>query len=292
MVSSLVSRAKPYASLVALSHTIFALPFAASAVLLALPRPHVPLSVSRVLAMLVCMVTARTAAMGFNRWADREIDRKNPRTARREIPAGVVSPASALALVGLSSAIFIASAATLGRWPLILSVPVLGVLLGYSLTKRFTWAAHLVLGLALALAPGGAWIAMGLAPDAAIVCLMVGVLTWVGGFDVLYSLQDEAFDRENGLFSIPARFGTLGAVVLSGALHVVTVTAFAATGVLLGRGAAYFTGVLVVAALLGYEHALVGKGNLAKIDKAFFDVNGWVSLAFFVLTAIDAWRLS
>ncbi len=185
-----------------------------------------------------------------------------------------------------------AAAATLGRWPLVLSLPVLVVLLGYSWTKRFTWASHLVLGLALALAPGGAWIAMGARPEPAILALMLAVLTWVGGFDVLYSLQDERFDREHGLHSVPARFGTGAAVVLSAALHVVTVGALALTGAWLGRGPVFFFGVALVAALLVYEHALVGRGNLEKIDRAFFDINGYVSCAFFALTALDAWLLA
>jgi 4-hydroxybenzoate polyprenyltransferase len=287
-----LAKARSYASMVALSHTIFALPFAASAVVLALPLPHERLTLPRVLAMLVCMVTARTAAMAFNRYADRDIDAKNPRTRAREIPAGKISARGALLLTIGSSALFVASASTLGGWPAILALPVLVVLLGYSLSKRFTWAAHLILGLALALAPGGAWIAMGVPPGLAITSLMLGVLTWVGGFDVLYSLQDERFDRDNGLRSIPARFGTMGAVVISAAMHVVTAACFATTGVLLHRGVAFFTGVAIVACLLTYEHALVGCGNLAKIDKAFFDINGYVSVVFFALTAIDAWRLA
>jgi 4-hydroxybenzoate polyprenyltransferase len=177
----------------------------------------------------------------------------------------------------------------LGALTLALAVPVLGVLLGYSHTKRFTWASHLVLGLALALAPGGAWIAMGAAPEPAIFALMAAVLTWVAGFDILYSLQDEHFDREHGLSSIPARFGTAGAVVLSASLHVLTVGALALVGAWLGRGVGFYAGVALVSALLVYEHALVGRGNLAKIDRAFFDINGYVSCGFFLLTALDAW---
>jgi 4-hydroxybenzoate polyprenyltransferase len=279
-------------SLVALSHTVFALPFAASAVVLALPRPRLPLTAARLVAMLVCMIAARTAAMAYNRWLDRDMDARNPRTERREIPAGVVRPRAALLLAIGASAVFVLSAATLGTWPARLALPVLVILLGYSHTKRFTWAAHLVLGLALSLAPGGAWLATGAAPEPGIVTLMIAVLTWVGGFDVLYSLQDERFDRENGLFSIPARFGTWGAVVLSALLHVVTVVGLLSTGLLLGRGAPYFAGVALVTGLLAYEHAIVGKGNLARIDRAFFDINGYVSIGFFLLVGLDAWRMS
>jgi 4-hydroxybenzoate polyprenyltransferase len=289
MMTETIGRVRAFSSLVKLSHTIFALPFAASAVVLAIGRPHIPLTAGRVLSMLVAMVAARTAAMAYNRYLDRDIDGENPRTRNREVPSGVVSPGAALALTVGASALFVGAAATLGTWPLALAAPVLVVLLGYSWTKRFTWASHLVLGLALALAPGGAWIAMGASPEPSILALMLAVVTWVGGFDVLYSLQDEGFDRQHGLYSIPARFGTYAAVVISAALHLVTVAALALPGVWLGRGASYFVGVVLVAALLVYEHALVGRGNLEKIDRAFFDVNGYVSCAFFALTALDAW---
>jgi len=289
MMAERVGRARAFSSLVKLSHTVFALPFAASAVVLSMKRSHVALTVGRALTMLVAMVAARTAAMAYNRYLDREIDAKNPRTREREVPSGVVSPGAALGLTIGASFVFVLAAAALGTWPLILAAPVLAVLLGYSWTKRFTWTSHFVLGLALALAPGGAWIAMGARPEPAILALMLAVITWVGGFDVLYSLQDEGFDREHNLHSIPARFGTTFAVVASAALHVVTVVALALTGLWLGRGTFFFAGVALVAALLVYEHALVGRGNLAKIDRAFFDINGYVSCAFFALTAVDGW---
>jgi 4-hydroxybenzoate polyprenyltransferase len=286
--AGLVSRARTYGSMVAFSHTVFALPFAGSAVVFALAEPHVPLTPFRVLAMLACMVCARTSAMAFNRWADRDIDAKNPRTRSRHVPSGAVKPGEALALALVTGALFLAFAALLGFWPAVLSPLVLALLLGYSLAKRFTWGAHAWLGVALALAPGGAWVAMGAAPNAGIVALMVGIVTWLVGFDVLYSLQDEVFDREHGLHSIPARFGTRGALVLSAAAHLVTVAAFVATGLFLHRGGVYFVGVALSSALLLYEHALVGKGNLAKIDKAFFDANAWVSVAFFACALVDA----
>lgn len=285
--ASPIARVRDFSSLVKLAHTVFALPFAAAAVLLALDRPHVPLSIGRVLLMLVCMVTARTAAMAYNRFVDRDIDAENPRTRDREIPRGIVSARAALALTIAASSLFVASAATLGFWPAVLAPAVLAVLLGYSWTKRFTWASHFVLGLALALAPGGAWIAMGAAPEPAIIALMAAVLTWTAGFDVLYSLQDEAFDRARGLWSIPARFGTLGAVAISSALHVVTAAAIVLCGLWLGRGPAYYAGAALISALLLYEHAIVGRGNLDKVDRAFFDINGYVSCGFLLLTAYD-----
>jgi 4-hydroxybenzoate polyprenyltransferase len=191
-----------------------------------------------------------------------------------------------------SSIVFVAAASALGRWPGLLAVPVLVVLLGYSWTKRFTWGSHLVLGLSLALAPGGAWIAMGAAPEPAVFALMLAVMTWVGGFDILYSLQDEEFDRKHGLHSIPARFGKLAAVVASAVLHVATMVALLFSGLWLARGPAFFVGTALVALLLVYEHALIGRGNLARIDKAFFDINGYLSCAFFALTALDTWLSS
>jgi 4-hydroxybenzoate polyprenyltransferase len=286
---SLVARARTYGSLVALSHTVFALPFAAAAVVLAHAVPHTPLTMRRILAMLVCMVSARSSAMAYNRYADRDVDAKNPRTRARHLPAGLVTPREVLALAGASGLVFVASAATLGTLPLVLSPLVLAILLGYSLSKRFTWASHAWLGLALALAPGGAWLAAGAAPSLPIVLFMGAVLTWLLGFDVLYSLQDERFDKDHGLHSIPARFGTRGALVLSTGAHVGTAALLALVGLLLHRGLFYGLAVALTAGLLAYEHALVGKGDLRKIDKAFFDVNAWLSVGFFVLVLADEW---
>ncbi|CAN5305419.1 putative 4-hydroxybenzoate polyprenyltransferase [soil metagenome] len=285
---SVLARLRTYSGLVALSHTVFAMPFAASALVLARAEPgRAPLTLLRVVAMVVCMVAARTSAMAFNRWADRDVDERNPRTKTRHIPSGAVKPREALALAILSGALFLGAAASLGFWPAVLAPLVLAVLLGYSLAKRFTWAAHVWLGVALALAPGGAWLASGASPSVGIGCLMLGVVTWLLGFDVLYSLQDEGFDRAEGLHSIPAKFGLNGALVISALSHVGTIALFAATGVLLHRGVPFFVGVFACAALLVYEHALVGKGNLAKIDKAFFDINAYVSAGFFALVLTD-----
>lgn len=284
---SFTTRLKRWSELVALSHTVFALPFAASAVVLALSEPHASLTPLRVLAMLGCMITARSSAMAFNRWADRDVDAKNPRTANRPVPAGKVSAREALALAIGSGLAFCAIAATLGFWPAVLAPPVLLVLLGYSLAKRFTWAAHAWLGLALALAPGGAWIGMGAAPNLGIVLLMIAVLTWLLGFDVLYALQDEHFDKKEGLFSIPARFGGTNARRIAAAAHVATVAALAGTGAVLHRGPVFMAGVAAVAVVLVVEHRLV-RNDLTKIAKAFFDCNAYVSLGFFATTAIDA----
>ncbi len=284
---TVLARIRTYGSLVAFAHTVFALPFAASAVVLSLAVPHAPFGAWRVLAMLACMVCARTSAMAFNRWADRDVDAKNPRTRARHVPAGLVRPGEALALAVGSGLAFVAVATTLGFWPGVCAPGVLFVLLGYSYAKRFTWAAHAWLGVALALAPGGAWLAMGARPHAGIVTLMVAVASWLLGFDILYSLQDEGFDRDAGLRSIPARFGGRRALAISAASHVVTVAALAASGIALHRGAAYAVAVATAAVLLVYEHSLVRRRGLAAIDKAFFDVNAWVSVAFFVLVVVD-----
>jgi len=285
----LTTRVRTYGSLVAFSHTVFALPFAASAVVLSLAVPHRPIDVARGAALLGCMVCARTSAMAFNRWADRDVDARNPRTRGRHVPAGIVAAGEALALAVGAGIAFIFLAALLGFWPGVLAPGVLVILLGYSYAKRFTWGAHAWLGLALSLAPGGAWIAMGARPGLGIVLLMVAVLTWLLGFDVLYSLQDEEFDRGEGLKSIPARFGGKRALTISATAHAVTVAALAGCGLALGRGVAFAVGVVTAASLLVYEHSLVRRRGLAAIDKAFFDVNAWVSVAFFGLVALDAW---
>ena len=234
--------------------------------------------------------------MAFNRWADRDVDAKNPRTKNRPVAAGRIRAVEALTLTVLSGAAFCALAWTLGRAPGLLALPVLAILLGYSYAKRFTWAAHAWLGLALALAPGGAWIGMGAAPGLGIVLLMVAVLSWLFGFDVLYALQDEHFDRKEGLYSVPARFGTRRALLMAAAAHVVTVGALVGTGLALHRGVVFFAGVVIVAIVLVVEHRLVRPKDasggelvdLARIGKAFFDCNAYVSLGFFATTALDA----
>lgn len=271
--------------LVKFSHTIFALPFALAAVVLALPVAQV--TWLKVALIVLCIASARTAAMAFNRLVDRDIDAENPRTRDREIPRGVLSVPFVRALVLVSCVVFVAGAALLGPLPLMLSPLALALALGYSFMKRFSSLCHLVLGAAIAFAPGGAWIAVGAPMGLAPWGLVLGVATWVAGFDVLYSLQDEGFDRAAGLSSIPVRFGVVGSLVVSALLHVVTVACLVAVGVTLGRGVAYFGGVAIVAALLVYEHSLVKPGDLSKINKAFFDLNGYVSVGFLVSTLID-----
>jgi 4-hydroxybenzoate polyprenyltransferase len=272
-------------SLVKFSHTIFALPFALSAVVLA--APFGDFSAWRVALIVLCIAAARTAAMAFNRLVDRDIDAKNPRTADRELPRGVLSVGFVRALVIVSSLVFVVGAALLGRLPLLLSPIALGLALGYSYVKRFSSLCHLVLGAAIAFAPGGAWIALGAPVTLAPWLLVLGVATWVGGFDILYSLQDEAFDKAEGLHSIPEKLGVRGALWVSALLHVLTVACLVGVGASLERGSAYFAGTALVALILIYEHAIVRPSDLSRINKAFFDLNGYISVGFFLCVLID-----
>jgi 4-hydroxybenzoate polyprenyltransferase len=268
--------------MVKFSHTVFALPFALAATAMA-ARGH-GITTAQIVAIIVAMVGARTAAMGFNRIADRRIDAKNPRTAGREIPTGKVSLAAAVALTALSAAVFIAAAATLGRLCLLLSPLVLALVLGYSFTKRFTWLCHLFLGFAIGVAPAGAWIAVRGTLGAPAVWLVAAVTTWIGGFDILYALSDREFDRNAGIYSIPARFGVSAALAISAFLHVGTAAALVAAGLSAGLGAIYFVGVAAVVAIFVYEHAIVRPSDLSRLNVAFFNLNGYVSLVYLAAT--------
>ena len=269
-------------------HTLFALPFALAGMLLAGGGwPAAP----TVGWILVAMVGARSAAMGFNRLADRALDAANPRTATRALPAGRVSPGFVAAFVAGSLALLVLAAWRLNPLCLALSPLAIAILLGYSYAKRFTWGSHLLLGVALAGAPLGAWIAV--AGDLAVapVVLAAAVVTWVAGFDILYALQDREFDRRAGLFSIPARFGVTASLWISGLLHVATLALLAALPFLYapGLGAAYWVGVAGCAALLAVQHALVRPGDLSRLDAAFFTANGLLSIWLLAAIAADLW---
>jgi 4-hydroxybenzoate polyprenyltransferase len=277
-----------FGRMVKFSHTIFAMPFAlAAAAIAARDRGITP---GRIGAIVLAMVGARTAAMGFNRIVDRHIDARNPRTATRELPTGQVGLSAAIALTVASIALFVGAAAWLGPLCLALSPVALAMVLGYSYTKRFTWLCHLFLGVAIAAGPGGAWIAVTGSISAPALWLMAAVATWIGGFDILYSLADRDFDRNEGLFSIPARFGIGGALAISIALHVITVAALFALGRAAHLGSIYLAGAGIITALLIWEHAILRPTDLSRLNKAFFDLNGYVSLAFLVATVADCWR--
>lgn len=271
-----------------LAHSVFALPFALAAAWLVSRQQEVGLAQWGWI--VVAMVGARSSAMGFNRIVDRAIDARNPRTANREIPGGRLPVGAAWALTLGFTALFALAAGMLNPLCLALSPVALIVLWGYSLTKRFTAWCHVVLGLALGLAPVAVWI--GLTGGVAAPALLLGgaVLTWVAGFDVLYSLQDRDFDRGQGLRSVPVALGERGALVVSALLHVLTVGLMAALPASMPADVPlswpYLVGVAVIAAVLSWEHWIVRPGDLSRLDQAFFALNGWISLGFLAAVVI------
>jgi len=266
-----------YLSFVRFSHSVFALPFALTGALLAWRTQ--PFSWAQVGWIAVSMVSARSAAMGFNRAVDARFDALNPRTAMRELPRGAMSLRQATIFVLVSSAVFVLAATRLGWLCGILSPVALAIVFWYSLAKRYTAYTQFFLGLAMAVAPVGGWIAAGggRGPEPWFLGLAIGL--WVGGFDVLYACQDVDFDRGHGLRSIPARFGVAAAIGLSRAMHVATVLAMGALGFVAGLPALYFGGVVVVAALLVYEQSLVSASDLSQVKRAF-DLNGYVGIVY------------
>ncbi len=280
---TMFDRLRTYASFVRVSHSVFALPFALVGALLAARIE--PLTLERVGWIVACMVTARSAAMGFNRIVDARFDARNPRTENRELPTGRMSQREAIAFVVISSGLFIASAAQLGTLCLVLSPVALAIVFWYSLAKRVTSYTQLFLGLAMAVAPVGGWIAAGGRGGWEPWLLGLAIGTWVGGFDVLYACQDVDVDRREGLKSIPVRFGITGALGISRAMHVVTVVCLAALGWIVPLGPVYFAGVAVVAALLIWEQSLVSADDLSQVKRAF-DLNGWVGIFYLATTAV------
>ena len=271
-----------HANLVRLPHTVFALPFALVGVVLA--SYIAPITVGSVLWVIVAFTSARFAAMGFNRIVDREIDARNPRTKLREIPSGTMGVREASVAVAIASVLFFVAAWQLNRLCLLLSPVALGWVLFYSYTKRFTRWSHLVLGVGLSIAPVGGYLAItGQWSDPwwMLIALAIAVATWVGGFDILYALQDVSFDRENGLYSVPSTFGEPTALNIARLLHLTTVAALAIAGLGAGAGVLYFAGVLVAAVLLLYEHSLVKADDFTRLDAAFFTMNGVISIVFF-----------
>ncbi len=276
-----------HANLVRLPHTIFALPFALVGVVLA--SYLAPITVGDVVWVVVAFTSARFAAMGFNRIVDREIDARNPRTRSREIPSGSMSVREASVAVTIASLVFFVAAWQLNTLCFILAPLALGWVLFYSYTKRFTRWSHLVLGVGLSIAPVGGYLAIvghWSDPWWMLIALAIAVATWVGGFDILYALQDVSFDRENGLYSVPSTFGEANALGIARVLHFLTVTALAVAGFGAGAGIVYFAGVIVAGLLLLYEHSLVKANDFSRLDAAFFTMNGVISILFlgFVLT--------
>ena len=289
-IQNIKSKIAAYGRLVRFSHTIFAMPFALASVALAWPS-H-PVTLHTLVWILSAMVGARSAAMGFNRIADRKFDALNPRTRAWELPRGAIKTSEAIALILISSLIFLYSAYQLNFVCFALAPVALTIIFFYSLTKRFTWASHLFLGLALSLAPMGAWLAVSgssITLDELKTPLFLGlaVLFWLAGFDIIYSLQDYEFDRRQGLHSIPVRFGIASALRLSGLFHLGTVLFLALVGLSAQLGIVYWLGFLAVSAVLWWEHRIVRPDDLSCINRAFFDLNAYVSIGYLLTTVGD-----
>jgi 4-hydroxybenzoate polyprenyltransferase len=287
-MAGLWSKTRTTLEMIKWEHSIFALPFALTAVLLAAEGWPPWRTVGWI---LVAMVSARSCAMAFNRWADAELDAANPRTRNRAIPAGQLSRGFVLGFTCCAALVFVLAAAQLNRLALELAPVVLLVLLGYSYMKRVTRWSHLVLGLALGLAPSAAWIAVRGSLDARILVLTAAVALWVGGFDVLYACQDFEHDRAAGLYSLPQAIGIPAAFLAARAMHVAMLGLLVWFGSLFHFYALGWVGIGAVAALLAYEHAIVSPGDLRRLNAAFFTMNGVIAMVFLVFVAADRWLL-
>lgn len=277
-----------YFSLIKFSHTIFALPFAVIGFFLAVTQMQTPINWKLFLYVLLCMVFARSAAMAFNRYIDRDIDKANARTAKvREIPNGSIQPKSALVFVIINCVLFIATTYFINPLCFYLSPVALLVVLGYSLTKRFTALCHLILGVGLSLAPIGAYLAVTGKFDWLPLFFSFAVLFWVSGFDIIYALQDEEFDKEQQLHSIPVVLGKKNALFLSTVLHIITASLIVFAGFYASLNLFYWIGSGVFIALLTYQHLIVKPNDLSKVNLAFFTTNGIASVVFSVFVLMD-----
>lgn len=279
-----MSKLTAYLSFVRFSHSVFALPFALTGALLAW-RDH-PFAWMQIVWVIVCMIGARSAAMGFNRMVDARHDALNPRTSMRELPRGVMTTTEAGVFVAISSVVFVFAASRLNTTCLLLSPVALAIIFWYSLAKRYTAFTQFFLGLAMAVAPVGGWLAAGGGAGAEPWLLGLAIGLWVGGFDILYACQDVDFDLAHGLRSIPTRFGVRNAIVLSRVMHVGTIVAMVALWRVAGLPSLYLVGVAFVACLLAYEQSLVSADDLSQVKRAF-DLNGYVGIVYFAATALS-----
>ncbi|MBL8059333.1 MAG: UbiA family prenyltransferase [Chthonomonas sp.] len=278
---------KIFLEMVKIEHSIFALPFALIGMMWAANGWP---GWEKFGLIVVAMVSCRTAAMAFNRIVDRHIDAENPRTAMRAIPAGLLAPSMATIYLVLSIVIFVTAAAMLNPLAVALSPIALLFTLGYSFTKRFTWLCHFVLGFSLGIAPTAAWIGVSGVIGTPVLALTAAVTFWTAGFDIIYALQDDEFDRERGLQSIPARFGRVAALWISRGCHVITVISLIGAGILLSAEPLYFVGAVFAAGLLTYEQSMVKPNDLSKVNMAFFTLNGYVSIGVFLFALLDLWQ--
>ena len=285
LVNGLANRIVVWGKLVKFSHSVFALPFALS--MLVLVSSEYKVTSIQIIEMVVCIISARFAAMAFNRFLDRGIDARNPRTSLREIPHGLVKPWEVVALILLSSLVFLTFSRLLSPLCGLLAWPVLVVLFGYSYLKRISPLCHIVLGLSLAVAPGGVWLAITNEWAWRPVTLMLGVMMWVAGFDVVYALQDLNFDRDNQLRSIPETLGERRARILAFLFHVAAVICFLITGALFAVGTVFWIGLCIFGALIATQHITLSVNRNAHIEAMFFLRNGLASVVFFIFTALD-----
>jgi 4-hydroxybenzoate polyprenyltransferase len=283
----LLSQVSKYFSLVRFSHTIFAMPFALIGFSLGISSGDYPFSLRLLLLIILCMIFARNAAMGFNRLVDRKFDALNPRTRNREIPSGIISAKAATAFVLANATLFILTTYFINSLVFWLSPVALLVILGYSLTKRITALCHLILGLGLSLAPIGAYISVTGSFSLLPVIYSFIVLTWSGGFDIIYALQDDDFDRSASLYSIPSIIGRKNALIVSSLLHFITFMLVIAAGLTGVSGPLYWAGAIIFSSLLLYQHMIVKYDDLSKVNLAFGTTNGIASIIFAFFSIID-----
>ena len=281
---ALFKKITDYLRLIKFSHSVFALPFAFTSALIA--ANGIP-TFSQIFWITVAMVGGRTGAMGMNRIIDRKIDALNPRTKNRELPRGVIKTGEAFIFTIIAFALLLFAAYKLNPLCLKISPIVLLVLFTYSYTKRFTWLSHIVLGTALSLAPLGAWIAIKGTFDFQILPLCFAVMFWVAGFDVFYAMQDIDFDKKHGLYSIPSAFGIKTSLWIARLFHLITIAMLLGLIPIFNLGVFYLFGVLIASALMLYEHSLVKPADLSRLDMAFFNMNGYISITIFVFTLMN-----
>jgi len=283
-LNAAINKVSVYLRMIKFSHSIFALPFAFTSALIA--ASGIP-DLKQIGWIIIAMVGARSGAMGLNRIIDSKIDSANPRTKRREIPRGAISVLAAVLFVVVSFIFMVFAAYMLNPLCLKLSPVAIAILVLYSYTKRFTWMSHFFLGLSISAAPLGAWLAVKGSFDIEIIPLAIAVIFWLAGFDVLYALQDIDFDRRYGLYSIPKRFGISKSIYLSRIFHITSFLLLVANGIIFKLGGLYWTGMFLTAGLFLYEHSLITIDDLRKLDIAFFNMNGYISVTVFIFTLMD-----
>jgi 4-hydroxybenzoate polyprenyltransferase len=286
-MNNFAASVKNYFSLVRFSHTVFAMPFAFIGYFLAVSEPGYHFSVKLLLLIILCMIFARNAAMGFNRLADKKFDALNPRTSNREIPAGIIGVKAAASFVAINALLFIVTTSFINRLTLYLSPVALLIILGYSLTKRFTFLCHFILGLGLSLAPIGAFISVTGKFDVVPLIYSFIVLTWVSGFDIIYALQDKDFDKSNNLYSVPSSAGIKNAILISVLVHIITFCLVILAGFKGNGGMIYWAGASLFSLFLLYQHLIVKHDDLSRVNLAFGTTNGIASIMFAAFAILD-----